>query len=387
MKILHIARAFPPAYGYGGPVKSASKLCKELVDLGHEVTVYTTDANDSESRVDVDNPEWIDGVKVYRFKNLSNNLVWNYRVSTPIRMLRALQKNISQFDLVHIHEYRSMENAFAYTVAKQNSIPVVMQPRGSVPRYTKSNQKLVFDKLIGESMLQSSTGIIASSKSESGLYSSVVPQPNLPQVFHVPNGIDIQEYSEVPDFGHFRRQHSLEGKFIVLFLSRISERKGLDLLIRSFDRFKNQKPNAHLVITGPDTGYLDNVQDLVDTVGIRDAVTFTGPLYNEEKFEAYRDADVFVLPSKDRYESFGNVVLESMSCKTPVVVTDVCGVSEWVDHSGCKKVSPTVEGILDGLNRISESDINGSELRRFVFDSFSWGSVAKDTSEVYGEII
>jgi glycosyltransferase involved in cell wall biosynthesis len=71
---------------------------------------------------------------------------------------------------------------------------------------------------------------------------------------------------------------------------------------------------------------------LIDELGIKDKTTCTGPLYEDDKLAAYVDADVYVLPS--RYEIFGNTVLEACACGTPVIVTDRCGVSDFVSEFG-----------------------------------------------------
>ncbi|GAI33437.1 unnamed protein product, partial [marine sediment metagenome] len=85
-----------------------------------------------------------------------------------------------------------------------------------------------------------------------------------------------------------------------------------------------------LVFVGPDDGYLPALKKLVKELMIEEKVLFTGPLFGKEKLEAYVDADVYVLPSS--YEIFGLTVLEACACGTPVVVTEACGLANWVDQ-------------------------------------------------------
>jgi glycosyltransferase involved in cell wall biosynthesis len=387
MKILHITTAFPPAYAYGGPVNSSYKLCKEMAKNGYDVTVFTTDGCDAENRVDIDNPEDVDGIPVWRFRNVSNYAAWHWRISTPVGMIPVLRRRIPEFDVVHLHEFRTVGNAAAFTIAKRNDIPVVLQPRGSVPRMKKSTLKSIFDSAIGERMIEDSDALIASSNIESSQFKNYF-ENTANKIYHTPNGIDTEDYLKLPEENGFREKFNLEEEFIILYLGRIAGRKGIDILVKSFRRFLSKYPNSQLVIAGPDDGYLSKAKRLVKEQGLDDSVTFPGGLYGDDKLQSYLDSDVFVLPSKNQYESFGNVVLEAMACKTPVVVTDVCGVSEWVNTRGCEVVPPNSEGIFDYLNTIrNQRPYDGQRLRNYAFDNFKWEEIADDTVNLYNELI
>ena len=150
----------------------------------------------------------------------------------------------------------------------------------------------------------------------------------------VPNGIDFSEYQCLPQKGQFRGKFNINNKEkIVLFLGRIHEIQGIDMLIEAFSLITKEYSNVKLVIAGPDDGYLSIIKNQIDNLRIHDKVLFTGPLYGQEKNAAYVDADVYVLPS--RYEVFGNTILESYACGTPVIVTDRCGISDFVKNVGC----------------------------------------------------
>jgi len=387
MKILQVVNAFPPAWGTGGPAKVVYEISKELVKRGHEVTVYTTDVYTPDSRFKSDeNPIWMDGIEVYHFKNLSNKLAWK---NTPIApsMAIALKRNIKDFDIVHAHLSRCFQAILVHHYAKKYRVPYVLQPRGALPRISKSKQKKLFDALFGWAIIEDASKIIASSKLESDQYWDVFPDLEGEKIVHIPNGIDLETYQNLPKKGEFRKKYSIaEDEKVILFLSRIHERKGADILIEAFSKLKNELEGVKLVIAGPDEGYLDRLKLMVNKLNIEADVIFPGPLYGKDKLEAYVDADVFVLPSKDRYESFGNVVLEAMACGTPVIVTNNCGVSEWIGSDVGYVVEYDEIQFHNALyNILTDSSRwkNMGENAKKVADQFSWDTIIEEYEVLY----
>jgi glycosyltransferase involved in cell wall biosynthesis len=116
---------------------------------------------------------------------------------------------------------------------------------------------------------------------------------------------------------------------VVLFLGRLSAKKSPDLLLEAFAALGAdllQSADARLVFAGPDDENLKgSLEESADRLRVRPRVLFTGPLFDAAKWEAYRDADVFVLPSQN--ENFGNTAAEAVAAGTPVVVTEGCGVA------------------------------------------------------------
>ena len=162
MRILQVISSFPPAFAFGGAPKVAYELSKELVKRGHEVTVFTTDAFDSKSRYKYEkNPLWLDGIEVYHFRNLNNNLAYkNFPIACD--MLSALNKNVESFDLIHLHEYRSFQAYFIYKYAKKYNIPYLIQPHGSaISLMDKFSMKKLFDKFIGNKIMEGASKIVA----------------------------------------------------------------------------------------------------------------------------------------------------------------------------------------------------------------------------------
>jgi len=387
MNILHVCGSFPPAYAYGGPPRSIHHLTSSLADRGHDVTVYTTDAKDEHNRVDIErNPILLNGVEVHRFRNVSNQLAWR-NIQIPPTMISTLLRNISEFDVVHSHEFRSPPMVFAHIAAKRAGVPHAHQPRGSVPRYDLRYLKWTFDMIIGKRIVHEADQLISSSRTESANYSNVFSGLSQEKIRSIPNGISSESYQNLPESGMFRRTYGIDSEErIILFLSRLHPRKGGDLLIDAVGELPLE--NLRLVFVGPDEGARHDWESLAQSAGIADRTLFVGPLYDIEKLRAYRDADVFVLPSKNDYESFGNVVLEAMACGTPVVVTNVCGISEWLDHDSCRTVEPTSQAIGGGLESTLNKEPSSFEsIRQYVLTNFRWEAIAEDTESMYEGLI
>ena len=388
MKILQVTNFFKPSWESGGPARVAYEISKKLVERGHEVTVYTTDGFKWRIDVEKNKPADVDGIKTYYFRNLSSYLTRKMNLPIPYYLPIVARRTLRDFDMIHIHEYRTVLAIVVHHYAKKYGIPYILQPRGSIPRASKSKQKKLFDALFGRAIIKDASKIIASSKLESDQYWDVFPDLEGEKIVHIPNGIDLETYQNLPKKGEFRKKYSIaEDEKVILFLGRIHKIKGIDILIEAFSKLKEELQGVKLVIAGPDDGYLDRLKLMVDKLSIEDDVIFPGPLYEKEKSEAYVDADVFVVPSK--YESFGNVVLEAMAHNTPVVVTNSCGVSEWL--SSAEIINPTVDSLYVKLSEIlkkSKSE-NLKSKRRMKKDveKFSWETIVDRIESIYYEIV
>lgn len=392
MKVLQIVSSFAPAYSYGGPPRSSYQISKNLAANGHDVHVFTTDVYDSSQRYDPEiHPLPTNNLNISRFHTISNTLAYKVRFNFAPGMARNFATSIDSFDIVHIEEFRTPQAALAWRYATKANIPYVLQTRGGVPRTLKSKQKWVFDKIIGERLFRDAARIIATSHSESGRYFEVFPDTDPEKIAHIPNGVDLEKYRDPPELGGFRDEHAIDPDSpVVLFVGRLDEMKGVDLLINAFKSVIDAVPEAELYIVGPDDGQRNDLESQTEVLGLTDAIHFLGPLYDREKLQAYVDADVFVLPSKYRYESFGNVVIEAMACETAVVLTEKCGASEWIPAEAGRTVGASAEEISAGIVEIlSDTGLRSSMAdsgRELVLERFNWSTISEMIEDIYVEI-
>lgn len=319
---------FVPAWSYGGPVSVAYNVSKELVKRGHRVTVCTTDVLNVNSRAE-EKEEVIDGIKLRRFRNVSGSLIHHHNIFFSPGMFSGIKKELSDFDIIHMHEYRTIQNVIVHHYAMRYSIPYVVQAHGSLPTTTtKQRLKKLYDNIWGYKLLRDASRVIALQETEVGQYKSMGVIEDKIEI--VPNGIDLSEFDNLPQRGEFRKKYGLnDHEKIILYLGRIHETKGIDLLVRAFAGLTKVMDGVRLVIVGPDDGYLSRLVGLTRELKAQERVLFINPLYGADKLEAYVDADVHISPRA--WEPFGLTLLESCACGTPVICSQGCGIGDIIN--------------------------------------------------------
>jgi glycosyltransferase involved in cell wall biosynthesis len=387
MKIIHSIPYFVPAWDYGGPLRSCYHISKELARKGHDVSVYTTDSLNGHERI-TQLYEIIDGIKVKRFKNINNTLSYRYNISTPIGLVRC-PNDFSDSDIVHMHEYRTLQNILIRRHAKNNNVPYILQARGSLTTFFHKNLlKKTFDRLWGYKILQDAARVIALTTSEAE-ECKIMGVPD-DKIEIVPNGIELDEFEHLPPKGQFRSRYALDESIkIILYLGRIHQIKGLDLLVKAFTRSIKEMDRVKLVITGPDDGFLGVLEKLVRELAIEEKVLLTGPLHGEERLTAYVDADVYILPSF--YEAFGLTVLEAMACGKPVIVTDRCGLADVVNNETGLVVPYDEEPLSQALIKLlSDEHLRqefGASGKLLVREKFNWERITEQLERIYEQVL
>ena len=145
-----------------------------------------------------------------------------------------------------------------------------------------------------------------------------------------------------------------------------------------------------LVVAGPDEGdgFRKHLEALAARMGLNGGVLFTGPLYGDAKWAAYRDADVFVLPSQN--ENFGNTAAEAVACGTPVLVTDRCGIAPIVDGRAGIVVPHDCAALEAGLAQILDHPAFAANLREgcpAVARSLGWAEPLVEMESLYRDLI
>lgn len=393
MKLLCINQGYWPAVKYGGPVFSTHELYKMLVKKGIDVTVYAINVG-QKIKLPENQEVNVDGVKVvyfsfFRFLEFIGPSGWQFSV----KLTRALKKNIRNFDIVHINSIWNYPVAAAAYYCRKYQRPYLVSPRGSLSYLLlgkKFLKKMLYYFLVIRKYLRGASAIHYATAEEMKACHSALGFKNKAVI--VANGIDLSKFSDLPGRENLKQDYPiLEGKKVLLFLSRINWNKGLDILIKAYCLLAKERADLHLLIAGnDDQGYAKKVKRWIRNSGIEKRVTFTGMLTGQKKLEAYRGSDVFILPSYS--ESFGMAVVEAMACGLPVVISNKVGIYRQLQEN---KAGVVVEGnaksLYQGIKSILGNDKFSQELsangRETVEKYYDIEKVADKMIAAYREVL
>jgi glycosyltransferase involved in cell wall biosynthesis len=177
----------------------------------------------------------------------------------------------------------------------------------------------------------------------------------------------------------------------ILFLGRLHPKKGIDLLIQAFAHLRNTKMTLKIAgaVQAKDRGFDQYLLGLVQQLGLEKQVEFLGAVQGQSKWNLYRNAWAFCLPSHS--EGLAMVNLEASACRTPVITTFQSGVTDlWATHGGML-INPDVEEVAEGLLQAtqwsrSERDRRGNSLRRLVESMYSSNVLTPKWIALYNEL-
>lgn len=386
MKILHVVPSYLPAWQHGGPIRSVHGLCKALAARGHEVSVFTTDT-DLRGLVSTGRPIDRDGVAV-----------WYFGVRGPRRLywapaLRsAAQRRIGSFDLVHLHSVFLWPTSAAAAVARRVGTPYVIAPRGMLVHDLLQRRgtlrKSLWIRLVEQHTLAHAAAIHVTSELEAAEVQSLASAMEiaLPPVLLLPNGVEDQRDDPKATLAP-PVAAALEHQPLVLFLGRLSWKKGLDRLIQALPR----APKATLAIAGGDEeGIGPSLEELARQHGVADRVRFLGAVQGADRTALLHRSTLLALTSYS--ENFGNSVLEAMAAGTPVLVTPEVGIAEEVQRSGAGVVATgdpvTLGAALDTLlSDPIELKAMGERGLAAVAERYRWDRIGAAMERAYVDIL
>ena len=395
MRLLHVTQSYYPFLDRGGPTVKVRALARGLASLGDAVTVLTADLGFDQAKREIAGAvpgRWgfeatEDGVETIYLRTRARyrSMTWNPDVAAFCR------ERLGGFDVTHIYGLYDLIGARAGSACHKIAQPYVVEPMGMfLPIVRNIGMKRLYHGTLGGRLLQGARRLIATSEQErqelleGGIADSKIAVRR--------NGIEIPW--EFPPAGMFRKRWNIASDAkLVLFLGRLVSKKSPDLMLEAFshwNRSRNGPQGSVLVMAGPDEGdgFRRQLEESAAQMGLNGSVLFTGALYGDDKWAAYRDADVFVLPSQN--ENFGNTAAEAVACGTPVLVTDQCGIAPLVDQRAGLVVPHDCVALQAGLARILDDPAVAARLRagcKGVADSLSWEEPLAQMETLYRELI
>lgn len=381
LRIMHIASGIDPRGG--GTTTAVAGLAEAQVHAGLHVSVVATHTDDFEASVA--NRLRDSGVQVSLIGPTRTPLAYHGQIKP------TLQRLIGECDIVHIHALWEEIQHRAAVVARKAGVPYIISPHGMLDPWSLDQSRLKKQLYLTLRLRRDLNGAAALSFTTET--ERVLTQPlNLkPPGIVETLGLDLDEFDTLPERGAFRSRYPAIGdRPVLLFLSRIHHKKGLDLLVPAFAQVRDK--DAMLVIAGPDSadGYQAKVQRIAEEHGVADRVIFTGMLFGVERIEAMADADLFVLPSYQ--ENFGIVVIEALAAATPVIISDQVNMHHDVTEGDVGEVVPTkVQAVADAMNRWLESPERRADVseraRPFVWGRYDWKQIGRRWVDHYTRLL
>jgi len=381
MKILYVTASMSPKWG--GPTKVVAELTEKLVEKGVEVTIFSPFRQGEES--EVVKPK---GVNLRLFRQSFIDKLWT---SYSLELEGAIQKEVNNFDIIHIHEIWHYPHYIAYKAAKKAGKPYVITIHGALDPWClnyKSFKKKIYASLIQKRILKEANIIHAITDEEVKQIKNFVSNNN---IVIIPNGINSDDFINLPSRKELEKLYpKLIGKKVLLFFGRLHPVKGLDLLAKAFGIIARERDDVRLLIAGPNSNdYKDKIVQILEEEQVLDKTIFTGMLSGHEKLAALSRADICIVPSYSEVRSI--VASEAMICKLPIIITRQCNFPEVAEYEAGIVIEPDLKQLTETLNTLlSNSKLckkMGENGRSLVLDNFTWDKITDEMIKVYEDIL
>ncbi|HTE00562.1 MAG TPA: glycosyltransferase, partial [Mucilaginibacter sp.] len=340
------------------------------------VEVFTTTANGPvELPVVPDKQTNIDGVPVTYFKRLTKD----HSHFSPA-LVRRIWKDVPGFDVVHVHAWWNLVSVFSCWIALIRGVPVVISPRGTLSPYSFINKnnlpKKLIHHLLGKHLLKRCSFHVTSEREKAAIESITHPK----RIVTIPNFIELPEKvsNSAPKPSRLLK---------LIFFSRIEEKKGLDILLNAL---ATVTAPYHLTIAGDGKPeYIDELKSIAEQNGISPSLSWIG-FQGANKFDLLQQHDLMILPSYD--ENFGNVVIESLSMGTAVLVSKNVGLADYVAENDlgwvCELDKGDISRAIDAIyNDTEKLTAIRQQAPAKIRNDFNEKALAKKYITMYNQII
>lgn len=389
MKILHVIPSVSPARG--GTSRAVLDMVRALRDGGIEAEIVATN-DDGDNLLDV--PLGIstlfDRVPTYFFARFSPQLPALREFAFSGSFTTWLFQNITKYDAIHVHAVFSYTSTVAMAIARLKGVPYITTPHGMLCSWSLQQggqKKQTYFNIIERANLNGARSIQVTCQQER----DEVAILNLKSpTFVLPLALTDTPV-QIPDAAK-RLRESLDcdrDEPIVLFLSRLHYKKGLEYLIPALGRLKERR--FTFVLAGNGTpAYEAEIQALLANAGIAQRTRMVGFVEGERKDLLIQGANLFALTSHS--ENFGISVLEALAVGTPVLVTPGVGLAPIIGDKGLgfvadldiESIAGAIERVLTDLDRAKAI---GERARKFTLEHYTWEPIAAELIRVYGDLL
>jgi len=376
MKILNINFGLP---GFAGDSNQLFTISKNLMLLGHDITIVTTDAeiwkeDKEKSRQYLKTRDLLKNSIEKSVKINDVNVIPLHCSSQKMGMYcpnakKFAKKIVKDYDVVHIYNwYHHLGMTFAEVCNEQN-IPFVISFYATLQENAhsyKKFQKKIIDSIYTKKLIQKANMLHSVGDLETQEY--VKWGVNSKNISRVENVINLEDY-KIKNKTSILKKLNIKNKKYFIFVSRIHPKKGLDLLFAGFAKFLQTETKIILVVAGTGSEEYENkIKKLATDLGIGDFIKFAGFITNDEKLELLKEAEIFVLTSHS--DIHPTAIQEALTMGKPVLITRACDYPEIEEYNAGIIAENTVDSVFQGLKQIlnnsdlSELSKNASKLIR-----------------------
>lgn len=388
MHILHLTPYYAPDYAFGGVPRVVQGMAEGAVKRGHTVTVLTSHLPTHAETIHTVDETSLNGVHVIRVPHAFPSLRGRFNLSTSFGISSPLRRVLPQVDLIHTHEFRTVENILLSNALRQCPKPVVLSPHGTLGYATgRSLLKQGWDQVFSRPIASHVHLALALTAVEQGeiqhLWLRLGCEPI--DVPVIPNGVNLGDFATSPNLEAFReRYHLLPHHQVVLFMGRLHPRKGVDVLAQAIHSWVNDE--VRLLIVGPDEGLRPRLEELAQQ---DPRIILCGYLSGDDRLAAYRAADVLVLPAVG--EGLSMAVLEAMANGLPVLISEGCNLPEVVEANAGRVVSIGVGEIRGALVEMLGDSALLAQLAEnalsLVKKRFTWEHISHELEQHYQQLL
>ena len=384
LKVLHVIPSISPRRG--GPSQAAIEMVNALRLRNVDASILTTNDDCESLLTDLPIGDWTTyaGVPILAFPrwNPPIGVLKEYIISS--RLNKWLPKNISNFDLIHVHALFSYPSTVAMMHARRARIPYLLRTIGQLSPWSLAQSKLrkqLMLKLVERRNLDSASLLHFTTTRERDECFIAFGQ-SFPSLV-LPLGVRLS--SLLPE-----TKSKTEG-LRLLFLSRIHPKKQLEVLLKALALFQSDYPQGiwQLDIAGSgDPAYVATLQKLAGQLNLSHRCRWLGHVQGDAKTSLLQQADWFLLPSAA--ENFGIAVVEAMAAGTPVIISPQVAVADLIVGAGAGLVCPSDPASLSKIllrHYQGPSPAMRMAARSLAESTFSWSSVADQLETRYRQIL
>ncbi len=369
IKLLHVLTLSGRNGEYGGPVRVAREISKELTKRGHSVEIFSGARRGSEPvQTEATVESYIHVRPILRALPLSS--LWNFKI------IPVLWMKIRKTEIIHIHFARDLIPFTAAIIALLQGKPYIAQTHGMIISDGRKSTSVI-DFLLTKPLLNRSKMVLVLTEIE---FDKLRELNIKPKFVILPNGIEVLPISDRGTTNEIKR---------IIFCSRLQKRKGIEKFVDLAEHFKAEAGRYVFEIFGPDGGELENTLNAISKRKL-DNLKYKGALSSEKVAEVLKNADLLVLPSKD--EPYPMVVLETLSVGTPVLVMPSCGLAKELYKHDARFVatSESVEGLIEsflGMENRTQFVKNTAALSQYCKNTFGISSVVNRLETIYRKVM